>query len=344
MADMAVTVFTTPDHTSCLEGVVKSPTRSARVGVRSYDWLFTQASLPNRTYIFADMERLALHELVEAAQAYKQLKRARARVLNDPAQVRTRLPLLRELHASGINAFQAYEAYSRPRPKSFPVFIRSETDHSGGLGGLIPDQASLDAELARLEGDGVPLRHLLVIEFSAEPIREGAYRKHSVFRVGEAFLSYSPVIEDDWCVKSGTAAFSTDRELDEAAAEMNENPFGERLRPVFELARIEYGRVDFGLVGDRLSVFEINTNPHLSLPPKAHRHASYASANKAALERIVGAICAQDSDRGGAVALGQGARQRRRRSWTRLLLGFATLKKLRHSWLRLLRGRVLRQP
>ena len=42
---------------------------------------------------------------------------------------------------------------------------------------------------------------------------------------------------------------------------IEENRHAEDLRPAFEIGGIEFGRADFGLVGDRPQVYEINTNP-----------------------------------------------------------------------------------
>ena len=44
--------------------------------------------------------------------------------------------------------------------------------------------------------------------------------------------------------------------------------FAEAMRPVFEIAGVEYGRVDFGLVGGRPQIYEINSNPDVKLRPK----------------------------------------------------------------------------
>ena len=46
------------------------------------------------------------------------------------------------------------------------------------------------------------------------------------------------------------------------------NPYGDAMRRVFELANIDYGRVDFGLVGGQPQIYEINSNPDLKLNPK----------------------------------------------------------------------------
>jgi hypothetical protein len=48
---------------------------------------------------------------------------------------------------------------------------------------------------------------------------------------------------------------------------MRENPYGQAMRRVFELAGVEYGRVDFGLVSGRPSVYEVNTNPQVEFLP-----------------------------------------------------------------------------
>lgn len=42
---------------------------------------------------------------------------------------------------------------------------------------------------------------------------------------------------------------------------MREHPYGPELARVFELAGVEYSRVDFGLVGGKPQIYEINTNP-----------------------------------------------------------------------------------
>ncbi len=39
------------------------------------------------------------------------------------------------------------------------------------------------------------------------------------------------------------------------------------LRRVFEMAGIEYGRADWGIVGGKVQVYEINTNPQISADP-----------------------------------------------------------------------------
>ena len=44
------------------------------------------------------------------------------------------------------------------------------------------------------------------------------------------------------------------------------NPHAEVLRRAFDLARIEYGRADYGVVDGRVEIWEINTNPYVIRP------------------------------------------------------------------------------
>ena len=47
------------------------------------------------------------------------------------------------------------------------------------------------------------------------------------------------------------------------------NPFGPAMLNVFNIAGIDYGRVDFGLVGGRPQIYEINSNPMVEPKPPA---------------------------------------------------------------------------
>jgi hypothetical protein len=46
---------------------------------------------------------------------------------------------------------------------------------------------------------------------------------------------------------------------------VQDNPYGSAVTKAFEIAGIEYGRVDFGIVGGEPQIYEINTNPHHKL-------------------------------------------------------------------------------
>ena len=63
------------------------------------------------------------------------------------------------------------------------------------------------------------------------------------------------------------------------------NPHEQDLREFFKLARIDYGKIDYSILGDRLQVWEINTNPHIIFHKKIVR--AWKSGNTDLSEREV---------------------------------------------------------
>lgn len=199
---------------------------------------------------------------------YRGLGRAGIRALNDPALFLGRYGLLRGLCRAGLNSFNAYRVDSGERPSKWPVFLRLEGNHSSPVSGLLQNEQELEDALQRAIDDGAPRSTLLIIEYAAEPVTSGVYRKLSVFRIGDRLLGYTCVHEDNWLVKYGKSGIATPELYDEEYSFVAQNPYAAAVRPAFELAGIEYGRVDFGIVGGRTQVYEINSNPHIELRPK----------------------------------------------------------------------------
>lgn len=235
----------------------------------SYADIGREATLPSGTYIFSDLERLSDAELLWASDLYRCIRESPgSRALNDPARVRVRYGLLRALHAAGLNRFDAYRADGVPRPARFPVFVRRQSDHDAALSGLLPDQEALDACLEALVAKGESLRGLVVIEFCAEPVRPGVFRRYGAFRIGDAVHLDHVVTEDNWNVKGGTAGLATEAMYRQDQIDIRANRFADAMEKAFDVAGIDYGRADFGLVDGRPQIYEINTNPSMSLPPK----------------------------------------------------------------------------
>ncbi len=314
-----INFLTTRDHAYTLENP-RAAIGSA-IRIRTYEWLFGQNKLPGGTWVFSDHDRLGGHELTWAAVAATALEAAGVRLLNRPANVLNRYELLLKLKMEGINCIGAWRANEMPHPDSFPVLLKSDHDHLQSHVALIADQSSLETKLAELRRSGIPLRHLLVISYANEPIRIGTWRKHSVFRVGDHFLSYSPVIEDNWAVKYGKVGHSTDEELTAAVREMDDNPYASMMKPVFDAAGIDYGRVDFGFANGRPVVYEINTNPYVPKPMLEHRRQDYADANNRVLDRIHTAILELDTE-GASVNIAWPGKARSLGFWHREFLPF----------------------
>lgn len=255
-----------------------------------YPDLLMRDAVPRGTYVFGDMERLGDAGLVMASDLYRALREAPGcRVLNDPARVRFRYGLLRALNEAGLNGFDTYRADGFPRPKRFPVFVRSEAAHDAPVSALIEDQAVLDATLADLERRGQPLRGLIVIEYAAEPAAEGVFRRYGTFRVGERVLLDNVVSEDSWNVKHGKPGLATEEMYRQDARLIAENAYADTLARAFDLGGIDYGRADFGLVGGRPQIYEINTNPYIG-PFKPHASAVRKSTMACARKRLVEAL------------------------------------------------------
>jgi hypothetical protein len=71
------------------------------------------------------------------------------------------------------------------------------------------------------------------------------------------------VHEDNWNAKFGSqSAWSPERFHDEEVY-VQSNPHEHDLMRAFEIAEIDYGRADYGIVDGQIQIWEINTNPFL---------------------------------------------------------------------------------
>jgi hypothetical protein len=263
-----------------------------RVRVVAYEDFLAAAHAAHATYVFTDLDRLSIPDLRAAARRYRVLAAAGLRVLNDPARVRSRYGLLRALHRAGLNRFDVHRVESGDVPSRWPVFVRLDGTHEPPVTGLLSDAAALAAAVERAVAAGAPASALLVIEYAAEPVRPGLYRKLSVFRVGRASVAHTCVHDDSWLVKHGKLGVATPELYADELRIVRDNPYGPALARVFGLAGIDYGRADFGLVGGEIQTYEINSNPAISFPaehPSPFRVEAYAvfrAAYLAALHAI----------------------------------------------------------
>ncbi len=260
-------VVTTPGHDYTSKALRTWPFESEVPLVKATDYrkLFRFETVPWATYVFADIDRLYTWERHLAAEMYRSMVAAGLRCLNDPARVLTRYPLLRALARTGINPFDVYRADDAPRPCRFPVFIRGEWDHERPDLELYETQSALDEALQRRLDRGVPLADLLVVEFVDLCDARGHYHKLSSFRFGGEFHYDHRYVSERWVTKfhKGSEHLWTEEMLaeDRLAVLANETPAA--VRRAFEIGGIEWGRADYGFVGGRSAVFEINTNPNV---------------------------------------------------------------------------------
>jgi hypothetical protein len=166
--------------------------------------------------------------------------------------------LLRLMHERGINRFNVYRATERGRPWRFPVFIRRESEHNGSLTPVVHDQETLDRYLAQFVLAGLDPQDALIVEF-CDTQTDGRYRKFSAFRMGERIAPRHVLFSHEWVVKDLDLLEPEYRE--EIKVYCRDNPHEAQLREIFELAQIEYGRIDYALLDGAIQVWEINTNP-----------------------------------------------------------------------------------
>ena len=236
----------------------------------SYRKLLRRNQYPRGTYIFMDRERMDQWELRVYSQLYDHLKNAGDgyRVLNNPARILNRYELLRTLYLEGINDFNAYLVAERQKPERYPVFIRRIFDHKAPLTDLLHDEKELEAALAGLRAKNEPGEGLVIIEYCAEPVLDNFFRKLSSYRIGEKLFFFQTVHEESWLVKYGTINSATNGLYEDEYEMTKNNAYEKELRRVFDIANVEYGRVDFGLVKGKIQIYEINTNPNIRPPGK----------------------------------------------------------------------------
>ena len=277
-------------------------------------------------WIFSDLERLSDRQLDVAEDLARQI--GYRYVLNRPAHYVRRFPLLRRLAREGSNDFRVWCLGEALRGKiRFPVFIREENDHTGNLTPLINDQRGIDIAVARLLLRGFRLSHLMLIEFCETASDEGLYRKYAAFRVGDQIIPRHLIFSRNWVLKKPDLV--TDELIREEAEYPRHNPHEARLREIFELSGIDYGRIDYSLSDGCIQTWEINTNPIIVTAPSGYSPKKLA--NQALFAgRIAAAFNEVESVPGGAVPAGAWGAP----SQSQMALGFDTR---RHAFKRLLR-------
>lgn len=285
--------LTTRGHEYTVKNLVRRKMLGAtvpRCTVQNYDQFLRRKDVTCGVYIFTDMERLAPHELRLVAEAYNALAGdGRCRVLNNPARVMGRYELLRKLRQEGVNEFDVIRADECRWPSTYPVFIRYEHDHNRPLStNLIHDRQELTVTLENTRAAGISLRGLLIVGYAAEAFDGPWFRKFNTFRVGSEVFAHHIVVEYSWVVKYGTDIKLPEEYKMYEQAFVKANWNADLLRRVFDVADIEYGKADWGIVADKMQVYEINTNPQISADggPNPTRQATLAMSTKKFCESL----------------------------------------------------------
>ena len=226
----------------------------------SYEELFRTRRLSRGVYIFADIDRLSPPDTERAGHFWRQLSEAGCRVLNHPTRSMRRYELLRTLYERGINDWNVYRIPELRMPQNFPVFLRQEDEHGGNISPLLHSPAEVDAQIEQLRNAGKSCEGKMLAEFCDTKDANGIYRKYAAHVVGPHVIPRHLFFGNEWMLK-GPKIADRDGLLVEETEYVRSNPHEAELRRIFQLARIEYGRIDYSVRDGKITVWEINTNP-----------------------------------------------------------------------------------
>jgi hypothetical protein len=233
-----------------------------------YDELSAVRHVAAGTVIFSALDQLTSLQSAAVAHIWDQLTASQQRVLNHPQRSLGRYDLLHTLHRSGRNSFAVFRASEAGRVDRFPVFIRDEHLHNGNLTPLLYSRTEVQQALRSLMARGRPIDALLIVEFCDTSGGTGLFPKYSAFKIGDVIIPRYFQVGTHWMVKAEGSVVDKEtiaRERDF----LESNPHESWLREMFALARIDYGRIDYGLLDGLPQVWEINTNPTLARPSRS---------------------------------------------------------------------------
>lgn len=296
-------IVTRHDHAHTVERLAQQSAEHGAADIRllSYGDLFARRIVPVGHYVFTDFDRLSSYEMQVAETIARHIEEAApdAKILNRPAVVLERYPLLRALARMGLNDFSAVRVDAGELPGRYPAFVRLEDDCKFPDTPLLHSEAELVAAIDGLKRSGLPLKRRIAVEFCAERGSDGFYRKYGVFRLGDRLVPQHVMLRDDWYVKRGNNPRPPPGDDDPHQGErmhfLKEFPHADAVMERFKIARIEFGRIDYTFVGGRMQTYEINTNP--TFPPLwSDEPVDPRAATRALLrERILGAIAELDT-------------------------------------------------
>ncbi len=218
-------------------------------------------------HVLTDFERLLPPERALVRRLHARLQQPGIRVIGNPGTWLGRHALLARLQAEGINDFRAYTVDELGPHVRYPVFLRWANAHDGSLGEPVHGPEELERRLARIAKD----HHrrwrwirdqLLVVEKVDARSPDGLFRKYSIARIGDELVPRHVEVSGNWVTKYPSVV--TPETVAEEEAFLAEPRDVELVRRVFDLAGIEFGRIDWGYVDGRPQVWEINTNPMLA--------------------------------------------------------------------------------
>jgi hypothetical protein len=226
-----------------------------------YEDLVRHKEFARGTYVLSTLDQLSEATAALLSQIYNQLQHVEGfRFLNHPTNTLQRFELLTELNQRGLNEFRAFRAGTNHNQPKFPVFLRNERLHEGALSPLLNSEREIQQAIGRALVQGHTPGDLLVVEFCDTASEAGYYRKYAAFVVGKQVIPRSLNYGKDWMLKHSQTEFTMPMVLEELDF-VRQNPHEDQLLKIFELAHVEYGRIDYAIRNGSVQTWEINLNP-----------------------------------------------------------------------------------
>lgn len=239
-----------------------------QIRIIPYERLFQIDLLQRGVFIFTDFDRLTDAVLNKVSNYCDWLIESSITTLNHPKYSLMRFALLDCLYKKNINDFAVWRLSDWQSVSRFPVFIRHEKGHDDLLSDLLETPQALAETVDMLVKQEEYCDDIIIVEFYNKPLDDNKYRKYSVYKVGDTFYAQHCFSSENWFIKFPGQKMSN-REKSETRDFVKKNPHKEKLKEIFQIAKIDYGRIDYCIVDNKIQVFEINTNPTVisDLPP-----------------------------------------------------------------------------
>jgi hypothetical protein len=279
------------------------PALRQRLTTVTYDEIVARRRLSLGTYIFAAIDVLTPTEREIATRCCEELRGESPdiRLINHPAEVLLRSDLLRTCFEQKRNTFRVRRASDFYRCRQFPVFVRPAREHLGSLTPVLQSRRQLVRALVSAVVRGYRLRDLLIVEFCGTADPSGVYRMYSAAVVGDRIIPKTLIHNRNWVTKWSGRLLDAEKAREQLEY-VEGDPHAAWLKETFALARIGYGRIDYGVKDGVPQVWEINTNPMLvrrtGAPSamSAEQWKVLAPAQEAFMRRFEAAFGAIDTD------------------------------------------------
>jgi hypothetical protein len=233
----------------------------SKIHILRYEALLRETRFERGTYVFSTIEEVAPPMERFIGELAAQLRGVDGvRILNDPERVLRRFDLHAELWRQGRSHFRSMRAAGDLSGVRFPAFVRSERSHDGALSPLLHTHEEVETWIGRAMALGRPLSDLMVVEFCETADAGGWYRKYAAFNVNGRIVPRSMNYGRHWMLKFAGNEFSPAM-AEEELEYVRTNPHERELAEIFNLARTDYGRIDYSIKDGRVQPWEINLNP-----------------------------------------------------------------------------------